>query len=106
MDVTEAHLAQEEARNAQLWLESILDSLAEAVIVTDALGFIRNVNPAARGVLRLAGQRVIRPADREAHSDARLPHEKRQDAEFSYGAGRALPGRRHDTGPCAGHYSG
>jgi PAS domain S-box-containing protein len=47
MDVTEAHLAQEEARNAQLWLESILDSLAEAVIVTDALGFIRNVNPAA-----------------------------------------------------------
>jgi PAS domain S-box-containing protein len=47
LDVTEAQMAHEEASNARLWLESILNSLAEAVIVTDALGFIRNVNPAA-----------------------------------------------------------
>jgi PAS domain S-box-containing protein len=47
VDVTESHNAYEEARRARLWLESVIASLADAVIVTDALGFIRSVNPAA-----------------------------------------------------------
>jgi PAS domain S-box-containing protein len=51
MDVTEAHRAQEKAREAHLWLESVLDSLTEGVIVTDALGFVRTVNPAAENLL-------------------------------------------------------
>jgi two-component system sensor kinase FixL len=47
VDVTEAHKAYEEARRDRLWLESVVASLADAVIVTDALGFIRSANPAA-----------------------------------------------------------
>jgi PAS domain S-box-containing protein len=46
VDVTEAHKAREEAERARVWLESVLSSMADAVIVTDALGFIRTVNPA------------------------------------------------------------
>jgi PAS domain S-box-containing protein len=47
VDVTDAHEAYEEVRRARLWLESVMASLPDAVIVTDALGFIRSVNPAA-----------------------------------------------------------
>lgn len=47
IDVTEAHKAREEAERARAWLESVLSSMADAVIVTDALGFIRTVNAAA-----------------------------------------------------------
>lgn len=46
VDVTEAVQAQDEARQTRMWFESILESLASAVIVTDALGFIRYSNPA------------------------------------------------------------
>lgn len=51
VDVTEAHQEQKEAQRACLWLESVLGSMADAVIVTDALGFIRTVNPAAEELL-------------------------------------------------------
>ena len=47
VDVTEAHKAKEEAQRARLWLESVLAAISDAIIVTDALGFIRTVNPAA-----------------------------------------------------------
>jgi PAS domain S-box-containing protein len=47
VDVTERVRALEEARRAQQWLESAMASLAEAVILTDILGVIRSVNPAA-----------------------------------------------------------
>jgi len=47
VDVTEAHKAREEAERARQWLESVLASMGETVIVTDALGFIRTVNSAA-----------------------------------------------------------
>jgi PAS domain S-box-containing protein len=47
VDVSEAHKAQEEAERSRRWLESVLASMPEAVIVTDALGFIRTVNTAA-----------------------------------------------------------
>jgi PAS domain S-box-containing protein len=45
-DVTEAQIAHEEAHQARMWLESVLDSMSEAILITDALGFIRSVNPA------------------------------------------------------------
>jgi PAS domain S-box-containing protein len=51
VDVTEAHKMREEAERARLWLECVIASMAEAVIVTDALGFIRTVNPAAEELL-------------------------------------------------------
>ena len=61
VDVTVAHKAREEAERACLWLESVLESMAEAVIVSDALGFIRTANPAAEELFgwkaaELAGQ--------------------------------------------------
>jgi PAS domain S-box-containing protein len=46
MDVTATQIAQEEAHHARVWLESVLDSMPEAILTTDALGFIRTVNPA------------------------------------------------------------
>lgn len=46
-DVTELEVAHQEAHQARQWLESILDSVAEAIIVTDALGFVRSANRAA-----------------------------------------------------------
>lgn len=45
-DVTEMEAAHEEAKQAQAWLESVLDSMSEAILTTDALGFIRSANPA------------------------------------------------------------
>lgn len=50
-DVTEAQNAHEKTRQARQLLESVLASFAEAVIVTDALGFVRYVNPAAEELL-------------------------------------------------------
>jgi PAS domain S-box-containing protein len=47
IDVTEAQMAHEDAHQARQWLESVLEAIAEAVIVTDALGFVRTLNPAA-----------------------------------------------------------
>jgi PAS domain S-box-containing protein len=46
-DVTEAVRAIEEAHQSRLWLESVLESVSDAVIVLDALGFVRYLNPAA-----------------------------------------------------------
>jgi PAS domain S-box-containing protein len=47
IDVTETQTAHEEAHQAHLWLESVLEAVAEAMIVTDALGFVRYINQAA-----------------------------------------------------------
>jgi PAS domain S-box-containing protein len=47
IDVTETKRDLEEAQRAQQWLESAMRSFAEAVILTDALGLIHSVNPAA-----------------------------------------------------------
>ncbi len=52
VDVTEKVKALDEAHRARLWLESIMESVCEAVIVTDSVGFIRKANPAAEKLLR------------------------------------------------------
>jgi len=51
VDVSEERKALDEARRAQKWLEDVMASLADAVVVTDSLGFIRTVNPAAETLL-------------------------------------------------------
>jgi PAS domain S-box-containing protein len=51
VDATDAKKALEEANRKSLWFQSVFDSLSEAVIVTDAVGFIRSVNPAAETLL-------------------------------------------------------
>ncbi len=42
VDVTEKVKALDEAHRTRLWLESIMESVCEAVIVTDSVGFIRD----------------------------------------------------------------
>jgi PAS domain S-box-containing protein len=59
IDVTEAQCSQEEAHQARQWLESVLASVAEAVIVTDGLGFVRTVNPAAEELLGWKAEEMI-----------------------------------------------
>jgi PAS domain S-box-containing protein len=54
-DVTEAENAHEEAHQARIWMESVLDSMAEAIVITDALGFIRSVNPATEALFGWTG---------------------------------------------------
>ena len=49
-DVTETETAHEEANQARMWLESVLDSMSEAILITDALGFIRSANPATEAL--------------------------------------------------------
>ncbi len=51
VDVSETTKALEEAGSKNVWLESIIDSICEAVFVTDAVGFIRCANPAAETLL-------------------------------------------------------
>ena len=50
VDVTETARALEEARSTQHWFESAMASLAEAVILTDILGVIQSLNPAAEAL--------------------------------------------------------
>jgi PAS domain S-box-containing protein len=51
-DVTASQARTEEAQQTLLWLESVLAAIDDAVLVTDALGFINRINPAAE---RLTG---------------------------------------------------
>ena len=51
VDVTQARRDLEAAQNGRAWLESVMESVADAVLVTDALGFVRAANTAAVGML-------------------------------------------------------
>ena len=60
-DVSEAMMAHEEAHQARVWMESVLASVAEPILVTDSLGFVRSLNRAAEQLFgfsacELAGQ--------------------------------------------------
>lgn len=46
-DVSEAEAAHRESKQARMWLESAMAAISQAVVVTDALGFVRYINPAA-----------------------------------------------------------
>lgn len=50
-DVTEMDIARKAAQQSKDWMESILDSMSEAVLVTDALGFVRYLNPAGEQLI-------------------------------------------------------
>ena len=52
IDVSDAEMAQREALQRVEWLEGALDAIPQAVVVTDALGFVRTMNAAAE---RLTG---------------------------------------------------
>jgi PAS domain S-box-containing protein len=46
-DITDLEAAHREAVQAKLRLESAMAAISQAVVVTDALGFVRYINPAA-----------------------------------------------------------
>jgi len=46
-DVSEMEAANREVKQSLMWLESAMAAIAQAVVVTDALGFVRYLNPAA-----------------------------------------------------------
>ena len=58
VDVTEKTRALEEARGARKWLESAMASLSEAVILTDILGVVQAVNPAAEALSGFTAQEL------------------------------------------------
>jgi PAS domain S-box-containing protein len=51
VNVTQMKRSLEEATHGRIWMENVLRSMAEGVIVTDALGFVRYANPAAEALL-------------------------------------------------------
>ena len=59
VDVTEATRALEEARRTAKWLESAMASMRDALILTDTLGIVRSVNPAAGELVGRAAQELI-----------------------------------------------
>jgi PAS domain S-box-containing protein len=52
VDISELEAATREVKQAKLWLEGALAAISQAVVVTDALGFVRYLNAAAE---RLTG---------------------------------------------------
>jgi PAS domain-containing protein len=46
-DVSEAEHAHWEAKRTQSWLECVVHAIPKAILVTDALGFVRYTNPFA-----------------------------------------------------------
>ena len=46
-DVSDREMAHRETKQARMRLESALAAISQAVLVTDALGFVRYINPAA-----------------------------------------------------------
>jgi len=58
-----AQAAYQDARQTKLWLESVVDAIPQAVMVTDSLGFVRFANPSAqrltgRSSRELVGQQI------------------------------------------------
>ena len=59
LDITEKEKALEAATAKSQWLESLLGSFPEAVIASDALGFIRYANAAAAALLGWTTQELV-----------------------------------------------
>jgi PAS domain S-box-containing protein len=59
VDVTEAVTTQQDAEKACQWLQCIFASIPDAIIVTDALGVLRNANPAAEALFGWKADELI-----------------------------------------------
>jgi PAS domain-containing protein len=86
--------AHEKAHQARQWLESVLAPVAEAVIVTDALGFVRYANPAAEAMFGWSAQELIGRVI-EKNPSALLLLDRQMGTELSNGAPRSQHGNRH-----------
>jgi PAS domain S-box-containing protein len=59
VDVTDARKQLNDARLALKWFENAIASLADAVVLTDPLGFVRTVNRAAEKLFRCTAQELV-----------------------------------------------
>lgn len=59
IDVTESDGLLLRALNTRRWLDNVVDALAEALIVTDALGFVRSLNPAAERFFGFKAEELV-----------------------------------------------
>jgi len=66
VDVTESGKLLDDARAALSWFENAIASLADAVVLTDPLGFVRTVNRAAEELLGCSAQELAGKVIEEA----------------------------------------
>jgi PAS domain S-box-containing protein len=119
VDVTEMTAALDEARRARQWLESAMASVADAVVLTDILGVVRAVNPAAEELFGFSSAQLAGKVIEEAvpvldyQSDDGSPFNRRAVIErTSKGTATLLCGNhlklkvRITTSPMVDHTSG
>ena len=58
-DVSQMDAAYREARQTKLWLESVVEAIPQAVMVTDSLGFVRFANPSAQRLTGRTSQELV-----------------------------------------------
>ncbi len=58
VDITDSIMQLDEIRSSLHWFESAIASLADAVILTDPLGFVRSLNHAAEELFRCSAQEL------------------------------------------------
>jgi PAS domain S-box-containing protein len=81
-DVTEMETARKNAQQSKDWMESILESMPHAVLVTDALGFVRYLNPTGEALIGCKREEIMGKIVEEA-----LPlvsYQSRQDGELNF----------------------
>jgi PAS domain S-box-containing protein len=59
VDVTEETRALDEAHQMRAWMESMMESAPDGLVVTDALGFVRHFNPTAEEILGWRAKEAI-----------------------------------------------
>ncbi len=102
-DVTDAHIAKERLRESESRLQSILDTVPDAMIVTDEDGVIQSFSPAAEALYQWSKAEVIGQnflmlapsADREA-LDSDLERITESGESRTIGVSRAITGLRKD----------
>ena len=58
-DISQMDAAYRDARQTKLWLESVVDAIPQAVMVTDSLGFVRFANPSAQRLTGRTSQELV-----------------------------------------------
>jgi PAS domain S-box-containing protein len=59
VDMTEMSQALDEAQRSLRWLENAMNSMADAVVLTDILGVIRSLNPAAEAIAGAPAEQLV-----------------------------------------------
>ncbi len=103
VDVTSLVNSATELRHQGAWLSAILDTAVEAIVLIDARGTIKSVNPATQRIFgyapeELRGQNVklLMPDPYRSEHDGYLAHYTRTGERKIIGIGREVVGLRKD----------